>query len=121
MGSRGVDLAGRVFPRHRRGDRRPAEGIGADGRCRTPVGSTVSIKEARYTNTIGDPNQPPDEIEFDEKGEKGKMGKVDDLQLSDEQAAELWMRRVQTTPAQFLKGKFARQLEAQVDKRGARP
>lgn len=32
-------------------DRRP---IGRDGRSRTPVGNTVSIGEASYTNTIGD-------------------------------------------------------------------
>jgi len=29
--------------------------IGRDGRCKTPVGSTVDIKDASYTNTIGDP------------------------------------------------------------------
>ncbi len=29
--------------------------IGKDGRCKTPVGSTVDIKDASYTNTIGDP------------------------------------------------------------------
>ena len=28
--------------------------VGADGRCKTPVGSTVNIKKATYTNTIGD-------------------------------------------------------------------
>ncbi len=28
--------------------------IGADGRCKTPVGSTVDIEKATYTNTIGD-------------------------------------------------------------------
>jgi hypothetical protein len=29
--------------------------IGKDGRCKTPVGSTVDIPDASYTNTIGDP------------------------------------------------------------------
>ncbi|MCK5547033.1 MAG: DUF3604 domain-containing protein, partial [Rhodospirillaceae bacterium] len=29
--------------------------IGADGRCKTPVGNTVDIADASYTNTIGDP------------------------------------------------------------------
>ncbi len=29
--------------------------IGTDGRCRTPVGSSVDIERATYTNTIGDP------------------------------------------------------------------
>jgi hypothetical protein len=28
--------------------------IGPDGRCRTPVGSTVNVPDASYTNTIGD-------------------------------------------------------------------
>jgi len=29
--------------------------IGKDGRCKTPVGSTVDVADASYTNTIGDP------------------------------------------------------------------
>jgi hypothetical protein len=29
--------------------------IGPDGRCKTPVGSTVNVADATYTNTIGDP------------------------------------------------------------------
>jgi hypothetical protein len=29
--------------------------IGADGRCTTPVGNTVDVGKARFTNTIGDP------------------------------------------------------------------
>ena len=29
--------------------------IGADGRCKTPVGSTIDLAEPSYTNTIGDP------------------------------------------------------------------
>jgi hypothetical protein len=29
--------------------------IGSDGRCKTPVGNTVDVKNASWTNTIGDP------------------------------------------------------------------
>ncbi len=29
--------------------------IRSDGRCRTPVGSTVDVADASFTNTIGDP------------------------------------------------------------------
>ncbi len=29
--------------------------IGKDGRCKTPVGNTVDVADASYTNTIGDP------------------------------------------------------------------
>ena len=28
--------------------------IGSDGRCKTPVGSTVDVANASYTNSIGD-------------------------------------------------------------------
>ena len=29
--------------------------IGSDGRCKTPVGDTVDVSRATWTNTIGDP------------------------------------------------------------------
>jgi len=47
--------------------------VGADGRCKTPVGNTVDIPSATYTNTIGDallaahwqdPNFDPEESAF---------------------------------------------------------
>ena len=55
----------------------------------------------------GDPSYNPDKIVFDEKGKKGKKGKVEETAYSEEQIAEMWMRRLQTTPAEFLRNKFA--------------
>ena len=57
----------------------------------------------------GDPSFDPDEIRFDEKGEKGERGEIDQAFFTDEQIAEMWLRGVQTTPADFLRMKFAYQ------------
>jgi Ca-activated chloride channel family protein len=57
-----------------------------------------------------DPNQKPDELKFDEKGKKGKAGKVEVRQLTDEEIAKMWLRGVETSPAGFLKMKFAAQV-----------
>jgi Ca-activated chloride channel family protein len=57
----------------------------------------------------GDPHFKPDEIEFDEKGKKGKEGEIEQQMLTDEQKAEMWLRRLQVTPADFLRRKFAAQ------------
>ena len=54
-----------------------------------------------------DPNLPPDEVQIDEKGKKGKAGRIEQGALSNEEMAELWMRRLETSPADFLRGKFA--------------
>jgi Ca-activated chloride channel family protein len=56
----------------------------------------------------GDPHYTPDEVKFDEKGKKGKEGQVEQM-LTDEQKAEMWLRRLQVTPADFLRRKFAAQ------------
>lgn len=58
-----------------------------------------------------EPTYNPDEIKLDEKGKKGKKGEVDQAQLSEEQIQEVWMRRLQTTPSDFLRLKFAAQAE----------
>jgi Ca-activated chloride channel family protein len=57
----------------------------------------------------GDPHYRPDEVKFDEKGKKGKEGEIEQEMLTDEQKAEMWLRRLQVTPADFLRRKFAAQ------------
>ncbi len=58
-----------------------------------------------------EPTYNPDDIKFDEKGKKGKKGEVDQAELSAEQIQQVWMRRLQTTPSDFLRLKFAAQAE----------
>jgi len=53
-----------------------------------------------------DPNLDPDDIKFDEKGKKGKAGKVPQFKVKPEQMAELWMRNLTISPADFLREKF---------------
>ena len=53
----------------------------------------------------------PDEIVFDQKGEdkKGKPLEMNDPTMTDEALRATWLRRVQTTPGDFLRAKFAYQ------------
>ena len=53
----------------------------------------------------------PDETVFDQKGDdkKGKPVELNGEQLSDEELRATWLRRVQTTPGDFLRAKFAYQ------------
>lgn len=53
-----------------------------------------------------DPNLDPDDIKFDEKGKKGKAGQVPQFKVKPEQLAELWMRNLTISPADFLREKF---------------
>lgn len=55
----------------------------------------------------GEPSFKADEIQFDEKGEQGTEGEVEMQKLSDEQLAEMWMRRLTDSPAAFLRRRFA--------------
>ena len=55
----------------------------------------------------GPPSFGADEVVFDERGEKGESGEVDMSLLSDEQLSEMWMRRLSTSPADFLRTRFA--------------
>jgi Ca-activated chloride channel family protein len=50
------------------------------------------------------PNLPPDQVKFDEKGKQGKKTQV---QADPKKMADIWMRNIQTTPADFLRRRFA--------------
>jgi Ca-activated chloride channel family protein len=51
------------------------------------------------------PNLPPDQMKFDEKGKKGTKARAQNL--DPRKMADIWMRNIQTTPADFLRRRFA--------------
>ena len=59
-----------------------------------------------------DPTFKPDEIKFDKEKGKGKEGEIDELKLTPEKMADIWMRNIQTSPAEFLQRKFYQQTES---------
>lgn len=61
-----------------------------------------------------DPTFKPDEVKFDDKADKGKSGEID-RKLVQEAMAEKWLQGLQTTPADFLRIKFAIQAEDSTD------
>jgi Ca-activated chloride channel homolog len=78
---------------------------------RAIVAAALKAREEKRRKQEQDDSAPPDEkademkVDPDQKGGKKIEVKPDDL--TTEGAAEAWMREVQTTPADFLKLKFA--------------
>lgn len=62
-------------------------------------------------DTTEPPEEKPDEIVFDQKGEnkKGQPQELTGSKMSDDELRATWLRRVQTTPGDFLRAKFAYQ------------
>src|SRR5262249_19803830 len=54
-----------------------------------------------------DPNLPPDQIQFDDKGKRGKAGEMNIA----EQTSELWMKNIQFSPADLMARKFSIEAE----------
>jgi Ca-activated chloride channel homolog len=90
---------------------------------RAIVAAALEAKEANRRKQEQEDPAPPDEkadetrVDPDQKG--GKKIQVTPDDLTTEGAAEAWMRQVQTTPADFLKLKFA--IQAAAPSAGAKP
>ncbi|HYK34430.1 tetratricopeptide repeat protein [Alloacidobacterium sp.] len=54
-------------------------------------------------------NLPPDQVKFDKQGKKGKKTQVQVAKMDPKKLAEIWMRNIQTTPADFLRRRFEMQ------------
>lgn len=81
------------------------------------INRDIAIARAKMTEDkggdMGDQKLGADEIRFDKKKESGGQDtEVEQGQeMSNASMQALWLRRVQTKPADFLKAKFAYQLE----------
>ena len=71
---------------------------------------------------MGDQKLGADDVVFDKKMESGGQETATEgaQPLSDSAMQALWLRRVQTKPAEFLKAKFAYQLAAGEEQETAR-
>ncbi len=58
------------------------------------------------------PDLPPDQVKFDDKGKKGK-DKPMSAEMIRKTTADLWMKNLQVSPADFLRQKFLIEAEAE--------
>lgn len=65
------------------------------------------LKQQQDDEEPEQPNEKPDDVQFDDKGKKGKAGTVD---LAEE-TSEMWMKNIQTSPADLMARKFAIEAE----------
>ena len=52
------------------------------------------------------PNLEADDVDFENDDQRGERGEVPQELLSDEELAEIWLRRLQTSPEDFLRRRF---------------
>ena len=85
-----------------------------DARINREIAATRAKRLEKQGGDMGDQKIGADEIVFDkEKKAEGQDTETEEPQsLSDSAMQALWLRRVQTSPATFLKAKFAYQLSA---------
>lgn len=80
------------------------------------VASLIPRKPKPPEEGEADPNLDPDDIKFDEKGKRGKPGKIPQFKIQPDQMAKLWMRNLHVSPAAFLREKFRIEADAQTKK-----
>jgi len=65
------------------------------------------LTETREDEDQDEQSEPPDDTVTDLTGDQGKRARIDAGSQLSEDAAEQWMRSVETRPADFLKSRFA--------------
>lgn len=65
------------------------------------------LTETRDAEDQDSQSEPPDDTATDLSGDQGRLARIDASSQLSEDAAEQWMRAVETKPADFLKSRFA--------------
>lgn len=80
------------------------------------VRSLIPKKKAANQDQETRQDQPPtfdpDDVKNDDKGKQGQKSEAGKVELSADQVEQMWMKRLQTTPSDFLRLKFAAQAAA---------
>ncbi|AVA26435.1 MULTISPECIES: VWA domain-containing protein [unclassified Rhizobium] len=63
----------------------------------------LKAKQEKEQDEQGEPNEKPDQVQFDDKGKQGKQGRIDIA----EQTSEMWMKNIQVSPADLMARKFS--------------
>jgi Ca-activated chloride channel family protein len=61
------------------------------------------FKDEQDNDEPDQPNENPDDVQFDDKGKKGKEGSIN----LGEVTSEMWMKNIQSSPADLMARKFA--------------
>ncbi|MBO9170734.1 VWA domain-containing protein [Rhizobium sp. L245/93] len=69
----------------------------------------LKIEKDKEQEQPQEPSEKPDQVQFDDKGKKGKEGQIDIA----EQTSEMWMKNIQVSPADLMARKFAIEARSQ--------
>ena len=94
--------------------RKPGDAAASENRdlVRSLIPKRKDAKEDQQIQKGQPPTFDPDDVKTDDKGKQGQKGEVGSVELSADQVEQMWMRRLQTTPSDFLRLKFAAQAAA---------
>jgi len=95
-----------------------------DAQINREIAATRAERVRQQGGDMGDQKVGADEIRFDRKGEnkRGQETEVSSEKVNSDAAMQaMWLRRVQTQPADFLKAKFAFQLAGSDDAQEDQP
>jgi len=87
----------------------------ADAEANRTLASLRAERVKQTGGEQGDQREKPDDIVYDKdkKNPDGQKTEIEGAPMSDEAVRALWLKRVQTRPADFLQSRFAYQLQAE--------